>query len=174
MESRSPRVVLRAVVAPALGVSLGALLAIGCDREGTSRASTVTPALDRSAAETVPRQIAPPDVNVVPALVDAGGVGSNDAGPGRAVEYLPAPGPPPLFDAGAPRHQVDRILPRPGPPPRGRRIRHTPGPPPPEQLPILGLFKPEPAPEARTTRRTRGSDESGTLPGLAGARSRLR
>lgn len=165
MESRSPNVVLRAVVVPALGVSLSALLAVGCNREGSASA-------ERSAV---------PGEMVV--HVDGAGV---------PLEAWPMPGPPanrpsevPLTGS-RPQEPTEHSTPHPrivsdaGSAEPSATHRVTPGPPPPQknhprrgQMPLLGL-KSEQAPKVRTARRTRGNDEGGKISGLAGARWGLR
>lgn len=165
MERKSPGVVLRSVVLPALGVSLAALSAAACDR------STNQQNVEQRPREYVapPGMVALPGVIMMPLTVrDAEApVATSDGSAVDAVaepEVRPVPGPPPPRDHG-------RLRPPPGPPPRlPGVIRPRPGPPPPHRE--LDKSLDEKQPEARTPRRTRGRDDSGTIPGIAGARRR--
>lgn len=170
MERKSPRVVLRSVVLPALGVSLAALAVAHCDR-GQNQ-----PSVDQRSREIVtpPGMVALPGVIVMPltvrdadALVTADNT-ADSAAPVDATaiepELRPIPGPPPPRDP-------QRLRPPPGPPPRVPGVvRPRPGPPSRGELEkSLADEKPAETQAPRTLRRTRGRDDGGTIPGIAAA-----
>lgn len=166
-DPKRPHVVLRAVVAPALGLTVAALGAAACKHSDSAAGGTIEQG--RSREVIAPGMVAYVAPDASEPSEDAASEPSEDAAvdqqqppPRRDTPALrPPPGPPPRREDRV--GMSNYVLPRPGPPP-GARVQQT------------GFKSAEdkspPAPQ-RVARRTRGVDGGpGSLPGIAGARRR--
>lgn len=174
-EPKRPHMVLRAVVAPALGLTVAALGAAACKHSETPAGGTIEQGQSREMIAPGMVAYVPPDTGAGPEDAASAAASSEDAASASTDTAV--------VEQPAPRRDTPALRPPPGPPPRredrvgmSNSVRPRPGPPPGARVEQTGFKSAEdkspPAPQ-RVARRARGVDEGpGSLPGIAGARRR--